>query len=141
MPPTARSLRGDERLLTLVLKNLVDNALKFTTNGYVVIRSRRHAGIGDTAGNGESSGHESVGESAAAVVLEVQDTGCGIPLEDQQRVFERFYTVNRSRGGRIGAPAWAWRSVKHAVVAMGGNVQLVSIPGEGTTMPVHLPDP
>jgi two-component system, OmpR family, phosphate regulon sensor histidine kinase PhoR len=124
----ARSMRGDERLLTLLLKNLVDNALKFTTSGYVEIRSRRQ----DPA-EATPSAH------AQTVVLEVQDTGCGIPLEDQQRVFERFYTVNRSRGGADRGTGLGLAIVKHAVAAMGGHVQLESTPGEGTTMRCVFP--
>jgi signal transduction histidine kinase len=124
----ARSMRGDERLLTLVLKNLVDNALKFTTAGFVEIRAFR-----------QERGDSTAGVPSEAVVLAVEDTGCGIPLEDQQRVFERFYTVNRSRGGSDRGTGLGLAIVKHAVAAMGGNVQLESTPGQGTTMRCVFP--
>jgi two-component system phosphate regulon sensor histidine kinase PhoR len=124
----ARSMRGDERLLTLVLKNLVDNALKFTTAGFVEIRAFR-----------QERSEPAAGVPSEAVVLAVEDTGCGIPLEDQQRVFERFYTVNRSRGGSDRGTGLGLAIVKHAVAAMGGNVQLESTPGQGTTMRCVFP--
>jgi two-component system phosphate regulon sensor histidine kinase PhoR len=67
-------------------------------------------------------------------VLEVSDTGCGIPPEDKQRVFERFYTVNRSRGGADRGTGLGLAIVKHAVAAMGGIVQLESEINVGTTV-------
>jgi two-component system phosphate regulon sensor histidine kinase PhoR len=119
----AREARGDERLLVLSLKNLVDNALKFTpAGGRVTMRSSLATRASDWA-----------------LVLSVQDTGCGIPVDEQQRVFERFYTVNRSRGGADRGTGLGLAIVKHALSAMGGVVQLESTPGEGTTVRCILP--
>ncbi len=123
----AGALPGDERLLTLTLKNLVDNALKFTPTGSVTIRSYIQAQAADTAG------------ASASVVVEVADTGCGIPEEDQQRVFERFYTVNRSRGGADRGTGLGLAIVKHAVAAMGGQVELESELNRGTTVRCVFP--
>ncbi len=122
--PDARVFRGDERLIMLILKNLVDNSMKFTSAGHVSIRARRvSTGMG------------------ATLQLEVADTGCGIPAEDQQRVFERFYTVNRSRGGAVRGTGLGLAIVKHAVGAMGGGVELHSEPGRGATVRCMLPIP
>lgn len=112
-------IRGDERLVMLILKNLVDNSLKFTTTGFVDIRIHHDAG---------------------AVNLEVEDTGCGIPPEERHRVFERFYTVNRSRGGADRGTGLGLAIVKHAVAAMGGTVALESEPGKGTTVRCTWPE-
>jgi two-component system phosphate regulon sensor histidine kinase PhoR len=116
----ARTLQGDERLLHLILKNLLDNAVKFTTNGTVTIRSLARP-------------------EENALVLEVEDTGCGISAEDQERVFERFYTVNRSRGGADRGTGLGLAIVKHATAAMGGQVSLTSQPGKGTTLRCVFP--
>ncbi len=130
LTPEAREFRGDERLLTLTLKNLVDNAIKFTAHGGITIRSmvdRPHASANGTP---SQAGH---------FVLEVQDTGIGIPAEDQERVFERFYTVNRSRGGADRGTGLGLSIVKHAVNAMQGTVLLVSTPNVGTTVRCMFP--
>lgn len=125
LAPEARSMRGDERLLILTLKNLVDNALKFTpTGGSVTIRSRVRP-LENRPGQ--------------ETLLEVSDTGCGIPPEDQQRVFERFYTVNRSRGGADRGTGLGLAIVKHAVAAMGGTVMLESELNQGTTIRCAFP--
>jgi two-component system phosphate regulon sensor histidine kinase PhoR len=122
----ARSFRGDERLLTLILKNLLDNAVKFTPQGKITIRSFVR-----------STGKDA--ENAGQFVLEVADTGVGVPPEDQERVFERFYTVNRSRGGSDRGTGLGLSIVKHAVNALHGTVSLTSqIPG-GTTVTCVFP--
>lgn len=114
-------MRGDERLVLLVLKNMVDNAIKFTTKGgSIIVRSE-------------------LSRPDRVIALSVIDTGCGIPPEDQQRVFERFYTVNRSRGGADRGTGLGLAIVKHAVAAMGGAVQLESTVGKGTTIRAVFP--
>ena len=160
LAPDARAMRGDERLLILTLKNLVDNALKFTTNGTVTIRSYiRTAQSPATNGQNETpsnlTAHEprptahdpqptdheprTTAHDSPSVIVEVADTGCGIPLEDQQRVFERFYTVNRSRGGADRGTGLGLAIVKHAVAAMGGTVELHSELNKGTQIRCIFP--
>lgn len=135
LAPEARSVRGDVRLMTLVLKNLVDNAVKFTNSGHVTLRSR----LGAVAPEGATVSADGTAAGRPCTIVEVQDTGCGIPVEDQQRVFERFYTVNRSRGGADRGTGLGLAIVKHSVVAMGGAVQLESAPGVGTTIRCIFP--
>ena len=131
----AKEFRGDERLLSLTLKNLLDNAIKFTTQGYVTIRSfiQPH----------EAAGAESADAAGAKFdfILDVKDTGCGIPPEDQERVFElTFYTlVNRFARGSDRGTGLGLAIVKHAVAAMGGQVKLISEVGKGTTMRCVFP--
>lgn len=126
-------VRGDERLVMLIVKNLVDNSMKFTTAGHVTVRWKR--------GTATTLARNPAGNPAVEVVLEVQDTGCGIAPEDRQRVFERFYTVNRSRGGSDRGTGLGLAIVKHAVAAMGGTVWLESEPGKGTTIRCSWPEP
>ncbi|MGE0482195.1 MAG: PAS domain-containing sensor histidine kinase [Phycisphaerae bacterium] len=106
-------------LLRLVLDNLADNAIKFTPEGGEVGLTLR------------------VFEDAVAI--EVADTGCGIPAEDQQRVFERFYQVERARSGPERGTGLGLSIVRHAVNAMGGAIKLTSEVGVGTRFTVTIP--
>lgn len=113
---------GDERLLNLVLKNLIENSIKFTPpGGSVTVRVVRKEEAGDVA-------------------ITVSDTGVGIPPEHQDRVFERFYQVDPARSGSAGrGTGLGLAIVKHAVHAMGGTVQLRSSPGRGTVVTFTVP--
>jgi len=116
-----RTVHANPHLLRLVLDNLVDNAIKFTEPGGTV-------GLRITP-------------AAGGAVFEVYDTGCGIPEEDQQRVFERFYQVERARSGPDRGTGLGLSIVRHAVGAMGGTVALTSRLGVGTRVSVTVPDP
>jgi two-component system phosphate regulon sensor histidine kinase PhoR len=118
-PPHFVTLRANPHLLRLVLDNLVDNAIRFTDPGGHIGVYVRH--------NGEH------------VIIEVHDDGCGIPAEDQQRVFERFYQVQRSRSGPERGTGLGLSIVRHAVGALGGSVRLESQVGVGTRVIVTLP--
>jgi two-component system phosphate regulon sensor histidine kinase PhoR len=112
--------KSDERLLHLVLKNLVENSIKFTPpSGTITIALH--------AMNG-------------SVLLSVTDTGIGIPPEHRDRVFERFYQVDAARSGTAGrGTGLGLAIVKHAVAALGGTVRLESSVGKGTTVTCVLP--
>ena len=112
---------SDATLLQLIVDNLLDNALKFTPAGGKVTAML-------TSG-------------ADTVALEVADTGCGIPLEIQDRVFERFFQARASRSGdtALRGTGLGLAIVKHATDRLGGRVTLESRPDEGTTVTVTLP--
>jgi two-component system phosphate regulon sensor histidine kinase PhoR len=115
------SIMVNVHLLQLVLDNLVDNAIKFTeTGGTVSLTARREA---------------------EQVSFEVADTGCGIPEADRDRVFERFYQVERARSGPARGTGLGLAIVRHAVSAMRGTVTLESEPGVGTRVTVRVPQP
>ncbi len=119
-PPDVVTMRANAQLLRLVLDNLVDNAIKFTDAGGRVAVVLRHA--------------------SDVTEVAVSDTGCGIPPEEQERVFERFYQVHRARSGGVERGTGLGLSiVRHAVGAMGGSIALASEPGKGTTVTVRLP--
>ena len=123
-PITPDAFQGDEHLLNLVLKNLVENSLKFTPAGGTVTVSMRA-----TEPNGRP-----------ALQLSVADTGIGIPPEHRDRVFERFYQVDPARSGTAGrGTGLGLAIVKHAVAALGGTVRLESAVGRGTTVTCVLP--
>lgn len=119
VPNSAVEWRVNALLLNLVADNLIDNAIKFTPAGGQV-------GLRIEVGRTES-------------VVEVSDTGCGIPAEEQERVFERFYQVERSRSGPQRGTGLGLSIVRHAVAAMGGTVRLESAVGSGTRVAVRIP--
>jgi signal transduction histidine kinase len=114
---------GDERRLEQVLANLLDNALRYTPSGGTIrLQAQRQGG---------------------QIAIAVHNTGSYIPPEDQQRVFERFYRVERSRSGRNGGLGLA--IVSEIVAAHGGTVDVRSSPTGGTefrfTLPIAIPAP
>lgn len=110
---------ADPDALRQVMDNLVDNAIKYTSNGgRITVRW---------------------GATADTVSFEVEDTGVGIPEADVNRVFERFYRVDRARGRAEGSTGLGLSIVKHLVQAMRGQVRVNSKLGKGTTFRVTLP--
>ena len=111
------ALAGDETKLTWALSNLVANALRYTPErGRVRIESE---------------------EKNGAVFLSVSDTGPGIPLDRQERIFERFTQYGTS--GDVGAAGLGLAIVRDIVQAHGGRVHLKSAPGQGTRFTLELP--
>jgi two-component system phosphate regulon sensor histidine kinase PhoR len=120
-PATPVEIRTDIRLVNLVLKNLVENSIKFTPSGGHVTVSIRTS-------------------SAKNIALTVADTGIGIAPEHRERVFERFYQVDAVRSGSAGrGTGLGLAIVKHAVHALGGSVRLQSAVGAGTTVICEFP--
>lgn len=106
-------------ILEEVLFNLCDNAIKYNKQGgSVCIR---------------------LAENEDNVCISVQDNGVGIPKEDQSRVFERFYRVDKSHSKEIGGTGLGLSIVKHGVSFLGGEVELESTPGQGTEITVSFP--
>jgi two-component system phosphate regulon sensor histidine kinase PhoR len=111
---------GDRRLLDQAIANLVDNALRHTERG------------GRVELRAEASGED-------RVRIAVRDTGCGIPPEDLDRVFERFFRVDRARGRRAGGAGLGLALVKHVAAVHGGRVEVRSRVGEGSEFALVLP--
>ncbi len=103
---------------TLMVDNLIDNAIAYTEHGTVEVRLFLE---GQTA------------------VLEVIDTGIGIPPADQDRIFERFYRVDTMRSRETGGTGLGLSLVRHAVQRGDGAIELESVLGEGSTFRVRLP--
>ena len=137
-------LLSDERLLNLVLKNLVENSIKFTPSGgtvTVAVRAEASGPARAADGNG-AAGEDGPAEMTGAgdAIISVSDTGIGIPPEHLDRVFERFYQVDSARSGSAGrGTGLGLAIVKHAVAALGGTVRLESRVGRGTTVTCALP--
>jgi signal transduction histidine kinase len=110
---------GNAPDLRVVIANLLENAIQYNRpGGEVRVRLARAEG---------------------GVVLEVSDTGIGIPEPDRQRIFERFYRVDKARSRLAGGTGLGLSIVRHAVEAHGGRVSVDSIVGEGSTFRVVLP--
>lgn len=116
--PSGMMVLGDRDRLAQVLTNLIDNAIKFTTERGLV-------NIGWMERNGE-------------VQLTVSDNGQGIPASDLPHVFERFYKADRSRSTSDGS-GLGLAITRHIVEAHGGRIAVQSHEGEGTTFTVTLP--
>ena len=107
---------GDRKLLSELVYNLADNAIRYNRPGGSVRIITEH--------------------DAAAATLSVTDTGIGIPKECQDRVFERFYRVDKSRSKRTGGTGLGLAIVKHIALRHGATLKLESEPGSGTTVTV-----
>ena len=113
------TVRGDEGQLALMVRNLLDNAVRYTPEeGEITLE---------------------VKVDGAEALLQVSDTGAGIPLRDQARVFERFYRVDKGRSREQGGTGLGLAIVKHVADLHGGHVSLSSQLGEGSTFTVALP--
>lgn len=116
--PGALWVMGDASLLRQVLINLVDNAVKYTpVGGQVWISGQREGSWAELA---------------------VSDTGPGIPGRALNRVFERFYRVDKARSRAMGGTGLGLSIVRHAVERQGGRIWVESSPGEGSTFRVRL---
>ncbi|MDU5288551.1 ATP-binding protein [Negativicoccus succinicivorans] len=110
---------GDARLLFELVLNLADNAVKYNREG---------GSVDVTIRDGEDD-----------VTLTVKDTGVGIPIEQQNYIFERFYRVEQSRSKETGGSGLGLAIVKHIVALHHGELALTSQPKEGTAITVTLP--
>ena len=133
--PDPAEFVSDWRLLNLILKNLVENGVKYTpVGGKVTVSLTPANGDGNGIHQAEPNGRNSM------VLLKVSDTGIGIAPEHIDRVFERFYQVDSARSGSAGrGTGLGLAIVKHAVLALGGSVTLQSEVGVGTTVTCVLP--
>ena len=116
------TIRTDQRLFELIFKNLVENSAKFAFEQSVIrLQGRR---LGDST------------------VWRVIDKGIGIPLDQQARIFDRFFQVDPSRTGppKRRGTGLGLAIVQNAVRALGGSIRVESVWQQGTTMIVELPE-
>jgi two-component system phosphate regulon sensor histidine kinase PhoR len=120
---------GDQAGLEQVAFNLLDNALSYTPNGGQVNLKLHQA---QETESGEEVTH-------GVAILEVTDTGIGIPQNDLPRIFERFYRVDKARSRAEGGTGLGLAIVKHIVETHNGHVEVESTIGKGTTFRVEIP--
>jgi len=112
-------LKGNESWFYEAAKNLVENAIKYTPEGGSIRLDARN--------------------DAENVIIEVSDTGIGIAESEHERIFERFYRVEASRGSGGGGSGLGLALVKDIASFFGGGVELKSEPGKGSTFTLRLP--
>ncbi|MCS6841182.1 MAG: HAMP domain-containing histidine kinase [Roseiflexus sp.] len=125
VPPTLPVIRADARILKRILLNLLSNAIKHTPRGTTITLS---------------VWREPQPDGGEQTVIEVADTGPGIPPERIERIFEPFGATGESRSARQSSTGLGLAFCKMAVTAHGGTIEVSSFPGDGATFRVRLPD-
>lgn len=118
IPETLPAVKGIESEIENVLENLIDNAIKYGASGKKIIVAARDIGT--------------------EVQVDVSDKGIGIPIDDQPRIFERFYRVDKGRSRALGGTGLGLSIVKHIVHRHGGKLRVESKVGEGSTFSFTL---
>lgn len=118
-PAPNSTVVGDRELLTVAVKNLIDNGIIYSDEG-------KRVGVGVTT-------------TKNSVKVAVADVGIGIPKNEQGRIFERFYRVDASRSRRTGGNGLGLSLVKHIVHSHGGEITVFSKPGVGSTFTITIP--
>jgi len=119
LPGEPAVVSGDRKALGQAVDNLLDNAIKYTPEGgRIWLR---------------------LSCSAGSAMIEVRDTGIGIGAEHLERIFERFYRVDRARSRELGGTGLGLAIVKHIVLSHGGSVRVESQPGKGSVFTIELP--
>jgi two-component system phosphate regulon sensor histidine kinase PhoR len=137
--PRGAMVYADARRLEQMLTNLVDNAIKFNrANGLVTIKYEKSA-RGNKAGTPDHGTAARKSETEARDKIIVEDTGEGIPGQHLERLFERFYRVDRARSREMGGTGLGLAIVKHLARAHGGEVIVTSELGTGSTFTIELP--
>ncbi len=113
------TITGVPQLLNSIVYNLCDNGIKYNRKGGTL--------------------SVELSEEASEIVLKVSDTGIGIPLEHQARIFERFYRVDKSHSKEVGGTGLGLSIVKHAAKIHNAKIQVDSTPYQGTTITVRFP--
>lgn len=117
--PASVQVMGDKNLLVTAVSNLISNAISYSPQSSLVTVSTKM--------------------TAESVLIRVTDRGIGIAEEDQKRVFERFFRVDKARSRSTGGTGLGLAIVKHVAANHGGRIKLWSRPGTGSTFTIELP--
>lgn len=118
-PPSGFQVLGDQGLLVTAVANLISNAIAYSPDSSTVSISRRRRGD--------------------EIEVSVTDRGIGIARADQQRVFERFFRVDKARSRSTGGTGLGLAIVKHVAANHNGSIRLFSRPGTGSTFTLSIP--
>lgn len=122
-PGVPEAIEGDPVRISQVLSNLVNNALKFTERGNVIVTARRAAKAGEDC----------------VIEFAVSDTGIGIPAEKQARIFDAFSQADQSTTRKFGGTGLGLAICKRLVTAMGGEIGVASRGGKGSRFHFTVP--
>lgn len=113
------SYKGDKQRLGQIISNLMTNAINYTDEGGTVTTS--------------------LSQDAEGIHIAIKDTGIGIPEKDLERIFERFYRVDKARSSNTGGTGLGLSIVKNLAHSMGASISVDSHLGKGSTFTIHLP--
>jgi len=134
--PREALVNADARRLEQMLTNLMENAIKFNREGgSVTVRFENEDSRGLVTSSDKS--RAAVGSTRSRIIVE--DSGEGIPAQHLERLFERFYRVDRARSRELGGIGLGLAIVKHLALAHGGEVTVTSELGKGSTFTIELP--
>ena len=130
IPDELPEVNVDQQLFMQIFVNLIDNAIKYTPDGGTITVS---------AETDTSNVFDGLNITVEEIIVQVKDTGIGIPMESQSRVFERFYRVDKGRAQEMGGTGLGLAIVKHIVLRHNGRIWLDSVLGQGSVFHFAVP--